>query len=132
MNAPQPAFRVEKRSIGRHSVDIELPFPVSVNAMFGQAPGQKRFPTADYKTWQVLAEASIRRQRPRRMSGPVHVTLTYEDRGRADIDNLNKGVLDMLVKQQIIEDDRRQIVRSINARWGHANGVRVQIISAEE
>lgn len=125
---------VERRSVAkRKPISITLPYPVSVNAMFGQAPGRQRFPTSTYRDWQERARDALRRQRPGRITGPVVLTLTVEDRGRSDIDNLNKGVLDLLVKEQVIEDDRRQIVRSICSQWGSANdGVRVEIAPVEQ
>jgi len=95
--------------------------------MFGNAPGQKRFPTARYADWSDAATAELRRQRPGRMMGPVTIHLTYEDRGRSDLDNLAKGVLDLLVREQVIEDDSRTIVRAVHARWGQATGVRVEV-----
>jgi Holliday junction resolvase RusA-like endonuclease len=121
---------VERRSIAkRKPIVLTLPYPISVNAMFGQAPGRQRFLTKEYADWRERATAALHRQKPGRLTGPVILTLTVEDRGRSDIDNLNKGVLDLLVKERVIEDDRRQIVRSVCTSWGSSgnDGVRVEI-----
>src|SRR5262245_4004854 len=118
---------VERRRVRRKPVVIHLPFPISVN----EIRGWRKYPSTDYEEWQWRAKAALVSQRPRRIMGPVTITLTYADRGRSDIDNLAKGVLDILVREHIIEDDNRRVLRRLDAVWGYVEGVRIEIIPLE-
>lgn len=124
------ALRIEKRAVTEPVTVIDLPFPISVNEMFGQAPGQKRFPSSRYASWKTEATYRLRSQRPQRFVGRVQITITLEDRTNGDADNLCKGVLDLLVREKIIQDDRRQILRRLTVEWGNVTGARVEIRGA--
>jgi crossover junction endodeoxyribonuclease RusA len=123
---------VEKRSIHRSDITIDLEFPPSVNNLF--VNGSKgRFTSPAYKDWQTRAGWEIIANRPGRVPGPVKVSFIFEDKaGRRDLDNLQKAPLDLLVKHKVIDGDHRSIVREINAKWGGVKGVRIIIQSLSQ
>jgi Holliday junction resolvase RusA-like endonuclease len=128
---------VQRKAIApRESVTLELPFPVSVNAMFANngGPGRGRYKTQQYRDWLTAATWRILADKPGRIPGPVSVTLVYEEKnGRRDLDNLIKGVLDLLIERNVIDGDHRSIVREINAKWSKSvQGVRITISQATD
>lgn len=95
---------------------LNIPVPPSVNGMFankaarGGKPGG-RFKTKEYKNWIAEAGWSIREQMTAEgcdpVPGRVLVVIGVERKSlQADIDNRCKAVLDLLVTQKVIEDDR--------------------------
>lgn len=112
---------------------VEMPFPPSVNELFGQAPGHKRFPTARYKAWQRAVTDIFRFDPPPRMSGPVKLTFEFaeKDNRPRDVSNYVKASEDALVTHGIIEGDHNKIVRRIEALWVQGiAGVRITIARA--
>ena len=109
---------------------IELPFPVSVNAMFADGK-TRRHKSQRYADWIVEAGYALKSQRAIPVRGPVK--LLYEvqdgkDGRRRDIGNLEKGCTDLLVEYGIIEADHDLIVREIQMVWNReVRGVRVTI-----
>lgn len=97
---------------------LTLPFPISVNNMF--AGKTRRYPTQRYAAWRREAELLIMAARPPRFRGPVAVSMTLHprDKRRRDGDNAWKGVLDSLVRMEVIEADDGRIVRKANVEWG--------------
>lgn len=119
---------VEHRSLGpTHPFIINLPMPPSTNALFGQAPGRKRYTSADYAEWQVVAGTVLKNARAPKFSGQVWIRITLRDSGNLDGDNRIKAPLDLLVKHQIIKDDSRTYVREIRLCWGNVSGARIEI-----
>jgi Holliday junction resolvase RusA-like endonuclease len=100
---------------------IILPFPPSVNGLYGGGSGQKRFPSKLYKAW--LEALGI--------SQPVTVcyTFTWPDRRCRDGQNFIKAPLDYLVNSETLKDDNWLIVTS--ETWKHVgvdkNNARVEI-----
>lgn len=122
--------RVERRSVSNGApVILTLPFPPSVNSMFGQAPGQQRYPSAAYKKWQNAADWTILTKRPPRVPGPVHILFEFQDGNRQrDVSNHIKAPEDTLVKHNIIDGDHNKVVRHIEAKWtDEVEGVRITI-----
>lgn len=89
-------------------LEITLPFPPSVNALYGGGSGQRRFPSKAYKAW--LAKAP---ELPDRMIGEVDLEYRFwfPDRRNRDAENYVKAVSDYLVAQGVIADDNWMIVR---------------------
>lgn len=87
---------------------IALPFPPSVNALFGGGSKQKRFPSAAYKAWIKACPKNIvhRAQTPCRL----HYTLFWPDARIRDGGNYLKAPLDWLVREKILIDDNWQVV----------------------
>jgi len=44
-----------------------------------------------------------------------------------DLDNGAKSILDLMVREGVIEDDGRNFVRAIRMAWGNVTGCRVEI-----
>lgn len=96
--------------------ETKLPFPISVNSMYGGGSGQKRFPTKRYKEWIKSCQAL----EPLNINTPVHIeyTFAWPDKRLRDGQNFMKGVLDFLVNQGVLLDDNYEIVASES--WRHA------------
>lgn len=127
-------IRVERRSVNPgEPLVIDLSFPPSVNNLFANSPHGGRFPTKQYKAWQDENAWRIAIDKHRRVPGPVNLSLQYEEKsGRRDLDNLQKAVLDFLVKHNLIDGDHRTVVRRIAAEWSQSvKGVRITISPAE-
>lgn len=105
-----------------------LPMPPPVNNLFANIEGKGRVRSSRYRTWANAAGWEIRAQRPARLRGPVSITLTFEDGGsRADIDNLAKAPIDLLVALALIEADDAKTVREVTLRWGSVNGLQIRV-----
>lgn len=119
---------VEKRPIPHGKpFTVYLSKPPSVNEMFGQAPGRKRFISKKYAAWIDESLAVLKCLKHPRYPGEVWLAFTYEDEGSADIDNLCKALPDLLKKAGVIVDDSRKYVRGIHLAWGKNRGVKVEI-----
>ena len=91
---------------------ITLPFPPSVNAMYANQNyvGRKGRKKSDkYKDWLKAAGWTLNAQRPQKTTGNVSLTILYGENHRKygrDLSNHVKAIEDLLVKHQVIEDDR--------------------------
>lgn len=104
--------------------------PPSTNNLFlNVAHGRIR--SQKYDTWLQEAHVDYMRQRPKKVSGPVHITMEFQEpKRKSDLDNRLKAPLDFLVKAGVIEADDQTIVRSISAKWSdEVEGVRVTVSS---
>lgn len=111
-------------------IEISVPFPPSVNALFANrqhGKGRGRIATPAYTAWRTEAALRVNVQRPARIEGPVHLEYTLADKSRCDLGNLEKALTDLLVSSALIEGDGPKIVRSINLAWGDVEGARVVI-----
>jgi crossover junction endodeoxyribonuclease RusA len=86
-------------------LEVRLPWPPSVNH-YWKARGNRRFISPTAKAWLDEAVLLLRTARVR-FDGPVKVNmlLSPPDRRRRDGDNLEKAVMDALVKAGVIKDD---------------------------
>lgn len=103
--------------------------PPSLNNIFTN--GKKgRFKSAEYKAWQVRAGLQLRKQSGWHVPGPIRVRVVIAEREtKADLDNLLKPILDILMACGRIDDDRN--VRKIEAEFvPTAVGTRIEIWSA--
>lgn len=98
---------------------IELPIPPSVNALYGQRPGKKRFKSAKYKAW----EASLPDIKPVGIEGPVRIcyVLHFPDNRRRDISNFIKASEDFLVSSGVLVDDNHTVVPHVEIIAGEIN-----------
>ncbi len=96
-------------------IKIVLPFPPSVNGLYGGGSGQKRFPSKKYKQWlhhcPTLEAINLK--------GPVKIYYTFywPDKRIRDGQNYLKAPLDFLVNQGVLVDDNWNIV--ISETWDH-------------
>jgi crossover junction endodeoxyribonuclease RusA len=86
-------------------LEVRLPWPPSVNH-YWKARGSRRFISPMAKAWLQEAILLLRATRVR-FKGPVKVSLFLSppDRRRRDGDNLEKAIMDALVKAGVIQDD---------------------------
>jgi crossover junction endodeoxyribonuclease RusA len=113
-------------------IRIDLPKPPSVNNLHLNVRGRGRVKSPKYRAWIEHAGLALLMARPAKLQGPVSIDCEFEDKGSGDIDNFSKAVLDLLVRHQVIEDDRRSIVRRLNLSWStDVAGCRVTVTPVE-
>lgn len=88
--------------------EITLPFPVTVNALYGGGSGQQRFPSKRYKAW--LKSCPILEQH-RFDNVKIWYMFYFPDHRSRDTMNYEKCVTDYLVKQKVIIDDNWKIIK---------------------
>ena len=98
-------------------VTLKIPKPPSTNNLFVNSPQTRgRFPSPEYKAWRIAAAQAVSAQRPPTFRGPVSVALAIEHGNRADLDNLAKAPLDLMVELRVIRGDGPKIVREVSIR----------------
>lgn len=118
---------------------LTIPAPPSVNKLFkNNRVGAGRSKTLDYKNWLAEVSWRIREQLAQpgcdRVPGRVVIVVAVERVNlMADCDNYLKGILDALVKQRAIDDDR--FVTSATVVWAPMGNrqrqkARILIVSA--
>lgn len=80
-----------------------------------------------YRAWRSAAGWQVRLQNPRRVRGPVAISITLEEGARVDLDNLTRAPIDLLCELNLIEGDRRDVIREVNLRWGAEPGLRIDV-----
>lgn len=88
---------------------IVMDLPPSTNHLFRNVAGRGRVNTSAYLAWVVTAGLKVREAvaeagRPA-ISGRWWIIIKADARNR-DLDNLAKPILDLLVAQQVVPDDR--------------------------
>jgi crossover junction endodeoxyribonuclease RusA len=105
-----------------------LPYPPSVNTLWRHS-GNRTYKTKRYTDWIEDAGRHLAQQeKPETIAHPVKVEMAIgrPDKRRRDIDNLTKGVLDILVHHKILEDDHW--VHHLDVYWsGQVVGCQVII-----
>lgn len=104
---------------------LMLPFPISVNAMYGQNRNKRkdngavgRFTMKDYKIWKANAAKMFQYQDITYFHNRVDVVIHLNGgNGNSDCDNLIKCCLDFLVKMKVIKNDNKKHLRSVKAIW---------------
>jgi Holliday junction resolvase RusA-like endonuclease len=84
------------------TIQIILPFPPSVNSLFGGGSNQKRFPSKKYKEWLK----SCHLLNPLLLDKvELHYRFYFPDARERDTENYIKAVTDYLVKQCVLVND---------------------------
>lgn len=112
-------------------VVINLSMPPSTNNLFINK-GKSRIDSPKYAAWKRLAGWELLRQHPPRIKGPVSVLIEVslrESNDTWDLTNREKGCLDLLVSQGVIQGDNRPIVRKFAMEWADVAGVRITLRS---
>lgn len=110
-----------------------LPFPPSVNGLYGGGSGQQRFMTKKYKAW--VAACPLLDTKAIKDPVSIEYVFTWPCKRLRDGGNYLKAPLDYLVKQAVILDDNYTIV--VSESWRHIGvkkecpGVEVIIRSVE-
>jgi crossover junction endodeoxyribonuclease RusA len=99
---------------------VVLPFPISLNNAFGQTKTGRRFTSKRYLAWRHEALLKLKLAKVKPATGQVHIKISIcpPDLRRRDIDNLSKGVVDLLVAGRVITDDDGRYVLSVSSAWG--------------
>ena len=108
-----------------------LPYPPSTNGLFFNA-SRGRAKTGHYRAWLKAAGEEILAQGRSRVRGPVAISILVgrPDKRRRDISNLIKGVEDLLVTMQVIDDDSN--VERVSAQWSGEPGSCVVLVHSYE
>lgn len=93
------------------SFSVEIPVPPSVNAAFFNrvsGRGRGRVKTKAYRDWLVAAGWTVRAAVPAtdKVQGPFRISINLPASMNGDIDNRVKGILDLLVACERVDDDR--------------------------
>ena len=112
------------------ALELTMP-PPSLNNLFVNGK-RGRFKSPDYKSWQARAFVQLRRQGSWHVPGAVEIRLAFNrSQTRADLDNLIKPTLDLLMAAGRISDDRN--VKVISAAFvSSVNGTRIEIRNAAD
>lgn len=112
------------------ALELTMP-PPSLNNLFVNGK-RGRFKSPDYKAWQTRACLQLRRQDGWHVPGAIDIRLVFSRaQTRADLDNLIKPTLDLLMAAGRISDDRN--VMSISAAFGSGvTGTRIEIRKAHQ
>lgn len=98
---------------------LRLPFPVSVNAMYRSNRG-KVHKSAVYMRWIGAANSAYlmqKREAGSPIKGPFSaaIALDRNRKGRSDLDNFVKSILDRAQAFGLIENDK--LAEEISVRW---------------
>lgn len=112
--------------------EVFLPFPPSVNSMYGGGSGQRRFKTKKYKEWC----ASVPQLPKLNIDYQIRIVYSFvwPDNRARDGQNYIKAVTDTLVNEGVIKDDNWSII--ISESWDYSfvdkknSGVIVKIYKA--
>lgn len=91
-----------------------LSWPPSTNSLWRAFRGRNIL-SAKARVWHDVASKELICQKARPISGPVQIELALKSPTKRlyDLDNRIKAVLDLLVKNGIIEDDNNQILKRL-------------------
>ena len=116
-------------------VIVNLPFPVSTNALFSNGKSG-RFRSQRYVDWHLEAGYALMVQRPAKTKGPVMLDCLVQhpkDARKRDITNLIKAPEDLLVEHGVIEADDHTIVREVRLAWSkEVEGIQIRIVAVGE
>ena len=106
-------------------VELFLPMPPSVNAMFGNRKGG-RYKTPVYAAWIEQAGLELLTQRPGRVSGKYEILIQVPRIGTrkgSDVGNREKAISDLMTKLGVITDD--SYCERIIIEWRNGENVRI-------
>lgn len=106
---------------------LSFPPPSLNNLYINQGKAHGRFKSVLYRTWQARAFAQLRKQGSWHVPGAISIKLLFSRKEtKADLDNMIKPTLDLLMAAGRISDDRN--VMEIHAAFGaEATGTRIEI-----
>ena len=119
---PHDRCSIPRRASQAHMTYYVNPPPSANNLFFNGKKG--RVKSAEYRLWQTTAGLQLNAQNAKPIAGRVDVEYSVPRNNRRDLGNFEKALSDLLVKQGIIEDDRK--IERIVMRWLD-NGERAHI-----
>lgn len=114
-------------------MEIRLPFPPSVNDMFGNnktGKGRGRFRSPEYEAWKTEAGHMLNRQRLPRFPQRAIVIIDLDETRQGDCANREKAVTDLLVTHGILGGDSKKYVKRVSIGWEAVEGCRVKLLGA--
>ena len=99
-------------------IRIHLPYPPSVNSAYANGGNKRgRHKTAAYRSWEVLAGASVKDSHRAGYTVPCRLSIgaARPDKRRRDISNIIKVTEDFLVANGVVEDDH--LFHDVQAQW---------------
>lgn len=101
-------------------IEVRLPLPPSVNALYANVAGKGRVKSARYRTWLNAAGWELKARKRGKVSGDYQLWIWAErpDKRRRDLGNLEKPISDLLVANGVVEDDSQCI--GIHIYWAGA------------
>ena len=114
-------------------IELRLPFPPSVNAMFlnNSGRGRGRIVSPEYRAWKEQAAWELKAQRPAPVDARCTVEIHLDDRRAGDADNRAKAVLDALVNAGVLAGDSKKYVKGTYCGWEAVEGCRVRLYPVE-
>jgi crossover junction endodeoxyribonuclease RusA len=120
---------------GRDFIALELPAPISTNALW--RPAKNRVTgkpymqkSEEYEAWLIEAGYALNRQHPGSVRGWYSLTVTVGTTCKLDIGNAEKAVSDLLQAHGVIENDR--FAARIDLRWSQAvTGLSVMVVKSK-
>ena len=94
------------------TVALHLPFPVSVNAMYKNI-GKRRAKSQRYRDWITAAGWALKTQyrgTPMQNDIMLQIALSPPDNRKRDLDNLSKGLQDLLTGTVISDDSQIKLL----------------------
>lgn len=129
VTSPMQPIDVSARPFGLPAeIVVTLPTPPGTNNLFFNSARAGRCKSEKYRAWITEAGWTIQQARQKPIAGPVCVFLKIQENAARDQDGYWKPILDLLVRHQLITDDRCKIVRETHAVWSTAIlGVQVTV-----
>lgn len=87
-------------------VALELPRPISVNALWRASKTGGVYASPAYKAWKTEAGYRIAAQRVGGVRGPYAITIKVAAKWRGDLGNAEKALSDVLQEHGVIENDK--------------------------
>ena len=112
-----------------------LPYPVTLNRLFANVPGKGRVKTNEYKAWinqagwELVRQLCGQRGENKKIKGKFTFSMRplRPDKRVRDIDNLSKGVFDLLKTHGVIEDDALCEIEEKRWRYDGPPGIAIKI-----
>lgn len=111
----------------RDCIVFTVPLPPPANSLFANVAGKGRVKSRRYRAWIKEAGWLVRSQRVGSIEGAVQIRVEIPNSARADTDAYFKGLVDLCVRNGLIEDDNSKVVRGLTLDFADIEGARVTI-----
>lgn len=112
-------------------VALELPKPISTNALWRTSKAGGMYLSPAYKAWRTEVGLLANANRVGGIHGPYALTVNVSHKWRGDLDNALKALSDALQEQGVIQNDR--LCQEIKIRRSTATaGMSVLIVKTSE